>query len=81
VVFVNRVGSEGELTFWGGSRVVDPWGETVAEASTHRGTVLIAELDLAAVRRARRALPLIKEARLGLLSREFERLARDGGDL
>jgi hypothetical protein len=47
----------------------------------HRGTVLIAELDLAAVRRARRALPLIKEARLGLLSREFERLARDGGDL
>ncbi len=81
VVFVNRVGREGELTFWGGSRVVDPWGDTVAEASTHHATLLIAELDLTAVRRARRALPLIKEARLGLLSREFERLARDGGDV
>lgn len=29
VVFVNRVGVEGDLHFWGGSHVVDPWGEII----------------------------------------------------
>src|SRR3954471_6135700 len=32
VVFVNRVGTEPGFTFWGGSHVVDPLGELVAEA-------------------------------------------------
>lgn len=81
VVFVNRVGREGGLSFWGGSRVIDPWGVTVVQASTDEPELVLAELDLTAVRRARRSLPLIREARLGLLSRELERLARDGGDL
>ena len=40
-----------------------------------------AEVDLGAVRRRRREYPLIKEARLALLSRELERLAAEGGDL
>lgn len=81
VVFVNRIGEEAGLTFWGGSRVIDPWGTTVVQAPTHEQALIVADLDLSAVRRARRALPLIKEARLGLLSRELERLARDGGDV
>jgi hypothetical protein len=33
------------------------------------------------VRRVRREMPLVKEARLALLSREIERLAAEGGDL
>jgi predicted amidohydrolase len=81
VVFVNRVGEEGELSFWGGSHVYDPWGELVAEAPVDEPALLTAELDLAAVRRRRREMPLVKEARLALLSRELERLAADGGDL
>ncbi len=32
VVFVNRVGTEAGVRFWGGSRVIDPSGETVAQA-------------------------------------------------
>ena len=32
VVFVNRVGVEPGLRFWGGSHVYDPEGELVAEA-------------------------------------------------
>ena len=36
VVFVNRVGTEGALRFWGGSHVVDPWGEVIAEADEGR---------------------------------------------
>jgi predicted amidohydrolase len=81
VVFVNRVGAEGELSFWGGSHVYDPWGELVAEAPGGEEAFVIAELDLANVRRRRREMPLVKEARLALLSRELDRLAAEGGDL
>ena len=81
VVFVNRVGEEPGLSFWGGSHVYDPWGELVAEAPTDEPALITAELDLAAVRRRRREMPLVKEARLALLSRELDRLVAEGGDL
>lgn len=81
VVFVNRVGSEGDLNFWGNSHVVDPWGKTIAEAPLRKETVLTADLDLQSVLRRRRKVPLLKEARLSLLNRELHRLAEEGGDL
>jgi predicted amidohydrolase len=81
VVFVNRVGVEGDLHFWGGSHVVDPWGEIVAEAPIDTEHVLTVDIDLTAVRRRRRAIPLVKEARLGLINREVHRLLDEGGDL
>jgi predicted amidohydrolase len=81
VVFVNRVGTEGELEFWGGSHVYDPWGRLVAEAPVGEEALLCVELDLANVRRRRREMPLVKEARLALLSRELDRLAAEGGDV
>jgi N-carbamoylputrescine amidase len=81
VVFVNRVGAEGDLSFWGGSHVYDPWGELVAEAPAGEEALVTAEIDLANVRRRRREMPLVKEARLALLTRELERLAAEGGDL
>jgi len=80
VVFVNRVGTEDGLNFWGGSHVVDPWGEVVAEAADHSATHLTVDIDLDDVRRRRRDIPLVKEARLGLIHREVERLLDDGGD-
>jgi predicted amidohydrolase len=81
VVFVNRVGAEGDLSFWGGSHVYDPWGELVAEAPVGEEAFVTVELDLANVRRRRHEMPLVKEARLALLSRELDRLAAEGGDL
>lgn len=81
VVFVNRVGVEGSLRFWGGSHVIDPWGNLVAEAAQQREQVLTVDIDLAEVRRRRRQVPLVKEARLGLLQREIRRLLEEGGDL
>jgi predicted amidohydrolase len=81
VVFVNRVGQEGKLQFWGGSHVVDPWGRVVAEAPEGQEAVLTVEVDLDEVRRRRREVPLVREARLGLLQRELRRLAEEGGDL
>jgi hypothetical protein len=38
-------------------------------------------VDLGNIRRRRREVPLLKEARLALLARELNRLAEEGGDL
>ena len=81
VLFANRVGEEGPLRFWGGSHVVDPWGEIIAEAPMCEEAVLHCEIDLDRVRHRRRAVPLVREARLSLLEREIQRLAAEGGDL
>ena len=81
VVFVNRVGEEAEhLRFWGGSHVVDPWGEIVCELPEHEEAIVTTEINLANVRKRRREVPLVREARLGLLAREATRLAEEGGD-
>jgi predicted amidohydrolase len=81
VVFVNRAGSEGELHFWGGSHVVDPSGDVVAEAREHAEDVVVTDVDLALVRARRREAPLVREARLALIAREVDRLLGEGGDL
>ncbi|MPZ62875.1 MAG: amidohydrolase [Propionibacteriales bacterium] len=81
VVFVNRVGVEGDLRFWGGSHIIDPWGKVVGEAAEHVEDLITVDVDLAEVRRRRRSIPLVKEARLGLLQREIRRLLEEGGDL
>ena len=81
VIFVNRVGRQDEISFWGYSHVVDPWGSVVAEGPLHEEALLTADIDLADVRRRRREVPLVKEARLALLAKELNRLAEEGGDL
>ncbi|MFF4950353.1 nitrilase-related carbon-nitrogen hydrolase [Streptomyces chattanoogensis] len=80
VVFVNRVGSEHGASFWGGSRVVDPRGMVVAQAPKWEPALVTVDIDPAEARRQRRAVPLVAEARLGLVDREVRRLIDEGGD-
>lgn len=80
VVFVNRVGDEGKASFWGGSRVLDPWGAVAAEAPRWEESLTLVDLDVAAVRRRRREMPLLEEARFGLVQREVHRLMQEGVD-
>ncbi len=80
VLFVNRVGTETGANFWGGSRVLDPSGRVVARAPRAQPSLLFADIEPAASRRQRRALPLLAEARLDLVGREMARLAAEGGD-
>lgn len=73
VLFANRIGVEHGLTFWGGSRVVDPFGHTLAEAA--RGAELLtAQLDYERVRKARYLLPTVRDSNLDLIVREIVRL-------
>jgi len=48
---------------WGHSLVVGPWGEIVAQLDHDEPGVLLADLDLAAVDKARSAIPALKNAR------------------
>ena len=77
VVFVNRVGEEPGFTFWGGSHVVDPLGEVVAEAPRLEEALVYAELRLELVEERRRELPLVREPRFDFLRAELERLDRE----
>jgi len=79
VVFVNRVGSEGDMRFWGGSMVLDPWGRVIAEAPALEPALVFADLDLDAVRRRRREVPLLKEPRLEVVRHELSRLLEADG--
>lgn len=76
VVYVNRVGVEESVTFWGGSEVVDPAGESVFRAPLHDEGLFVTEIDLGALRRERVALPLLRDERPELVLRQLERLLR-----
>lgn len=76
IVMANRVGTEGMLNFWGGSRILDAFGKTLAVSSTTQEDLVMAELDYESVRRARFQLPTVRDARTFALrepagSREF----------
>jgi len=45
IATVNRIGTEGELTFTGQSLIADPEGATLAEASSSEAEVVVVEID------------------------------------
>jgi len=76
VAFVNRVGVDESFTFWGGSEVVGPGGETVLGAPLHDEGLYLADLDLAELRRERIAVPLLRDERPEVILRQLERIVR-----
>lgn len=46
MIAVNRIGTEGPLTFYGSSFISDPYGRVLARAPRDRPAVLVADLDL-----------------------------------
>jgi predicted amidohydrolase len=77
VVFVNRVGIEESVTFWGGSQVIDPAGEILCEAPLLESGLHVVEIDRDALRRERTALPLLRDERPEFVLRQLERLVRE----
>jgi N-carbamoylputrescine amidase len=72
-IMVNRVGVEQSLTFWGGSRIIDPFGRELAVAGSGE-ELLTATLDYNDLRRARVQLPTVRDSNIGLVHRETSRL-------
>ncbi|MGK7753905.1 MULTISPECIES: nitrilase-related carbon-nitrogen hydrolase [unclassified Roseovarius] len=78
VIMVNRTGTEKDLTFWGGSRIIDPFGRELAVAG--QGDELItAELEYDQVRKARYLLPTVRDSNISLVHRETARLLENLG--
>ncbi|MCL2134179.1 MAG: carbon-nitrogen hydrolase [Candidatus Bathyarchaeota archaeon] len=62
VAAVNRVGSEGDLEFWGGSFICDAFGTILAQAGG-KEEILIAEVDLSFNKRVRDGWGFLKNRR------------------
>lgn len=52
IAATNRVGQEELIDFYGGSFVVDPWGNVMTRASLRRPAIVYTELDLSEIERA-----------------------------
>lgn len=74
VIYCNRVGFEDGVNFWGGSRTVGPDGRLLDEPAGRDECLLMHRIDLAAVRRARIANPLLRDERHDINDAETERL-------
>ena len=77
VVFVNRVGVEESVTFWGGSEVIGPAGDLRFGAPLYDEGLHLVDVDLADLRRERVAMPLLRDERPELVLRQLERIAAE----
>ncbi|WP_311260189.1 carbon-nitrogen hydrolase family protein [Microbacterium sp. WCS2018Hpa-9] len=66
VVYINRVGDEGDLTYVGRSSIVSPDGTTLAALGPAETGLLIATIDPETTRRARRENPYLADRRTDL---------------
>jgi predicted amidohydrolase len=73
VIMANRVGREGDLNFWGGSRILDAYGRVLAQGGGEP-ELITARLDYADTRRARAMLPTVRDSNIALVQRETNRL-------
>ena len=81
VVFVNRVGVDESMTFWGGSEVIGPSGAPVFSAPFFDEELYLVDINLDEVRRERIALPLLRDERPELQARELTRIIAERAGL
>lgn len=74
VVFGNRSGFEDGVGFWGGSEIVNPFGERIAKAKYYDEDFILSEVSLEAVRRKRTMAPLLRDEDMDLTINELLRL-------
>jgi predicted amidohydrolase len=77
VCFANRIGSEDGLTFFGGSAVYNPFGKQIAQARLFEEDLLMVDLDLDQVRKARYEMPILRDEKIELTIRELKRILKE----
>lgn len=65
VVACNRTGQSGKDHFFGHSLIIDPWGETIAEAGEEE-TILTGAIDLSLTDEVRSRIPVFEDRRSSL---------------
>ena len=74
VAAVNRVGTEGELNFWGNSFVSDPFGQVTVTADECSEQILLEDCDLGKIAYYRSHWPFLRDRRIetyGELQRRY----------
>ena len=80
VLYCNRVGFEDGAAFAGGSFVFDPFGRQVAQAPPFDPAMLVADLDLGLIRKARKAWPFRRDDKPEVTLASLERIVKDYAD-
>lgn len=60
----NRVGQEGEIEFWGGSFLADPYGKVLSQAVHNTEQNLVIECDLSLINTTRTHWPFFRDRRI-----------------
>jgi predicted amidohydrolase len=68
LAYVNLVGIEDGLQFWGGSRIVGPGGKVLAQAKYDEEDFVICDVDYADIRSVETFVPTLKDLRPELFS-------------
>ena len=63
VVAANHTGKNSSVTFCGSSRILDPFGVTLASASEEREALIMGYIEKAEMVRVRKAMPVFKHRR------------------
>jgi predicted amidohydrolase len=74
MIYGNRAGFEDGVGFWGGSEIVDPFGQRIAKAKYYEEAFLVGEVALESVRRKRTIAPLLRDEDLDLTINELMRI-------
>lgn len=79
VAHANRTGSEDDLTYWGNATLHGPRGNLLGAGPAMESALVTADVDLAELRAARTALPLLRDERPHWTLRQLERIVRNYG--
>lgn len=77
LIFCNRVGYEDGVNFWGGSEVVDPFGNVIAAAKLFDEDIIYADISFEEVRRARHQARHFLDEDLDMTIRNLKRIRKD----
>ncbi len=71
----NRVGKEGDLSFWGNSFIAAPTGEVIAQASADKEEILIVSCNLMDIDSQREGWPFLRDRRIDVYGDVLKRFA------
>ncbi len=77
VVYVNRVGFDDGLGFFGGSFVGTPSGKKLASGDLFEEALTFADIDMEEIFKKRQTFPLLREEDLNIIKKNLDRILED----
>jgi len=77
LVYANRSGVEDGLIFWGGSEILNPYGQTECKAGYFSEELIFGEIDFLKLKHARLINRLLSDEKPELIRREMERIENE----